>query len=73
MAMNIIILKTSIDNAEKLNAAKSLFERIPEIRKWSVDQEDVDNVLRIEAAETLTELKVMELTSNHGLICQELV
>lgn len=70
--MNVIILKTNINNEQKLNCAQRVFESIPQIKKWSVDQEDVDKVLRIEATKNLVESTIIHLLSMNGLVCQEL-
>lgn len=51
---NILIIKTNIKNKKKVKTIKPIFNNIPCIIKWSVDTEDIDNVLRIETYRELT-------------------
>lgn len=64
--MKLVILRTDIQTDEKVVAVAALFNNNPEIRDWSVDTEDIDNVLRIEANNRLLENDVIELLRTNG-------
>lgn len=44
----------------------------PMIYDWSIDLEDIDKVLRIEAEQTLVEKEVIDLIQDCGYVCEEL-
>ena len=71
--MNILVLKTNIDNAQKLASVNNSFTKIPEINYWSVDMEDIDNVLRIETFGDLLESNIIDLLSEINVYCQDLI
>jgi len=71
--MNVHVLKTNVDNEQKLRVVNALLNDYPEIKRWSVDQEDVDRVLRIEARESLSKSAIAKVLNSKGLICEELV
>ena len=50
----------------------ALFNNHPGITDWSIDTEDIDNVLRIEAAENLNEHDVISLINTRGFYCDAL-
>ena len=52
--MNILIFRTNIKTKKKVKAVKPLFNNHPVITAWSIDIEDIDNVLRIEAQEQVS-------------------
>ena len=70
--MHLIILKTNIQTQSMVNAITPVFDDHPEILSWSVDTEDIDNVLRIESSEDLTEQKVLRLLVQKGYSCEKL-
>ena len=70
--MKILIFKTDIQTKQKVNIVKPLFNKHPSIIVWSVDTEDIDNVLRIEAADDMVEGEVIELVEPTGLHCEVL-
>lgn len=47
--MEVLVLKTNVTSKEKAQALSAVFDNHQLIRKWSVDTEDCDKVLRIEA------------------------
>jgi len=72
--MNILVFKTNIDTNKKFNYVGQILNNIPQIRQWSVDLEDIDKVLRIEAEGVeLTELDVIELLNREYIVCEELI
>ena len=70
--MNLIIVKTDIENDSKVEAVRKLLEQNPEILDWSVDMEDIDKVLRIEAQGKLKEEELIQLLNASGLACESL-
>lgn len=65
--MNLLILKTNIESDSKVKAVSRLLGMNPVILDWSVDTEDIDNVLRVEARGGLKEEELIELLSASGL------
>lgn len=63
------IFKTDIKTPQRIQTLKVLFEHNPFILNWSVDTEDIDNVLRIEALDALKEEDVIRLTKSCGYHC----
>ena len=70
--MKILIFRTDIKTKKKFKAVKPLFNTHPSISNWSIDIEDIDNVLRIEATENLNENDVIHLTKTEGFYCEEM-
>lgn len=70
--MKLLIFKTNIGTKNKLKTVKSLFNNHATIKRWTVDMEDIDNVLRIEAIEPLAERDVIDLINARGLRCEVL-
>ena len=69
--MELIILKTNLNNVTHVNKFKPLFDLHPAIQDWNVDTEDVDKVLRIESAD-LNELDVIQLLTSYGIYSEPL-
>jgi len=70
--MNVIILKTDIATEQRLQAIRPVFDIHIGIKTWSVDIEDIDNVLRIEAKSKLNQNEVIQLVQNCGFACEDL-
>jgi len=70
--MKLLIFKTNIGSQRKLNALKPVFNNHTTIKRWTVDMEDIDKVLRIEAVEPLDEHHVINLIHARGLHCEVL-
>jgi len=69
--MNLLILRTNIDG-QKLNRIAPVLNFHSSIRSWNIDTSDIDNVLRIEAEDTLREQDVIQLVQCYGFVCEEL-
>ena len=65
--MEILIFQTNIETSKKVKQLTPLFDKHSEILKWSVDLEDIDHVLRIEASSSLLEKDVIELVQLQGI------
>jgi hypothetical protein len=70
--MKLVILRTDIKTKKKVKKMKAVFNNHPVISKWSIDIEDIDNVLRIEAAGNLHKDDVKRLVTENGFYCEEL-
>jgi len=70
--MKLLIFKTDIGTKSKLRGVKPVFNNHTTIKKWTVDMEDVDNVLRIEAVEPIDETQVIGLMEQRGFRCEVL-
>jgi cell fate (sporulation/competence/biofilm development) regulator YmcA (YheA/YmcA/DUF963 family) len=71
--MKLIILKTDIKTKKKAKKIKPLLNEHPIITNWSIDLEDIDNVLRIEAEDLLNENDVKRIINENGFYCEDLV
>ena len=67
--MSLIILKTNIDSW-KVPAIEPILDFHSSIESWSIDTEDIDNVLRIEAKDEFGEADAIELVNCFGF-CSE--
>lgn len=70
--MNLLILRTDIENSHNLKFVKPIFDKHVAINSWSIDQEDVDKVLRIEANQDLKNEDVIGLMNSFGFYCEPL-
>jgi hypothetical protein len=70
--MKLLILRTNIKTKKKVKTIKPLFNNHPTIFNWSVDTEDIDNVLRIEAQDNLSENEIIHLVKTCGFYCEAL-
>jgi hypothetical protein len=69
--MEILVLKTNIETND-LPRIKKQFDQLPAIRKWTIDFDDCDHVLRIESlTENVLPIIIENLTAL-GLICTDL-
>lgn len=70
--MKLVILKTNIRSKRKVNRIKPIFNNMPSILNWSIDTQDIDNVLRIEATENLHEVDIIHLIKKYGFYAEAL-
>lgn len=64
--MELLIFQTDIASKKKMKPLEPIFNNHPNIIKWSIDMEDIDNVLRIEASENLLEKDIINLVKTKG-------
>jgi len=69
---SVIIFKTNIETDQDLNKIALLLNTENRIRKWSVDREDIDHVLRIES-EGVDENKIKQKVEYAGFLCEDLI
>ncbi len=70
--MNLLIFKTDIASRRRIRTVRSVFKRYPSITNWSVDLEDIDNVLRIESSSNVNDRDIVTLLATHGFYCEVL-
>ena len=72
MSNNILIYKTNINTIEQLKTIDSILSSKKEIKKWNIDIDDCDKVLRIESTSVEIETTIAQLKTNN-VYCEELV
>lgn len=70
--MEILIFKTDIGTKRKVRAVSPVLNSLPVISRWTVDTDDIDNVLRIEACGKHAEEEIIELIRSFGFQCEDL-
>jgi hypothetical protein len=69
--MEILILKTNIE-LDDLPRLKQLFDKMPSIKKWTIDLDDCDHVLRIESPSENLLPSIIQEVNALGLLCVDL-
>ncbi|WP_420551410.1 hypothetical protein [Tenacibaculum aiptasiae] len=64
--MEPLIFQTNIDSEKKVQSLEPILNKHPDIFKWSIDIEDIDNVLRIEGSENLLEKNIIDLIKSQN-------
>lgn len=72
MKQHVLVLKTNITSKRMLQAIQPVFNSHAAIQRWTIDTQDIDNVLRIEAHANLQEVDVVALMRKYGFECEEL-
>lgn len=67
--MKLLIFKTNIVNESRIKKVNALLAYNPGLMNWSIDMEDRDKVLRIEAEDQVMESDVMEIVNSWGVEC----
>ena len=70
--MHLLIFETDIKSKKKIKSLKPLLNKHSDILKWSIDLEDIDNVLRIEATTNITESDIIDMVRTHGFYIETL-
>jgi hypothetical protein len=70
--MEVLIFRTNISTHQQLVFLGNILTNYPVIARWTVDTEDVDNVLRIEAFNPIGESDIVQILENWGFYCEEL-
>jgi len=71
ITMELLIFKTNIRSLEEKENISNILNEVLYIKKWSVDYQDCDGVLRIEAQEACAN-EVIYLINQAGFVCEEL-
>ena len=70
--MELLIFQTDIKSKKKVKSLKPVLNHHRDIINWSIDLEDIDNVLRIEATSNLLEEEVIDLLKVNGFYIKAL-
>lgn len=70
--MELLILRSTINTAEEVHRFAGRLDNHPAIRRWTVDLDDCDRVLRTEALNALNESDIQHLIRPLGLDCEDL-
>jgi len=70
--MNIFVFKTNIGTKKLVEALKPVFGRQRAISRWSVDIEDIDNVMRVVTRSKLLEVDIIKMVRGLGFECEVL-
>lgn len=68
----LLILKTNINTSKKVRTLEDYFNTKSSILKWSIDLEDIDNVLKIRANKNLSENDIINQIKTLGFDCKDL-
>lgn len=70
--MELLIFKTNIENAQKMRKLGMNFSRLPQIRSWTLDAEDIDKVLKVRIDQPLGQWEVQSIVTSLGFVCEAL-
>ena len=70
--MELLIFQTDIKSKNKVKSIEPILNNHSDILKWTIDLEDIDNVLRIEATTNLLKEEVIDLIKDKGFYIQTL-
>lgn len=68
----VIVMKTNIQSPGEVEQVASSLNQCEAVKKWTVDTDDIDKVLRIEASGHLNEQEVQNLLTSLGFLCEDL-
>ena len=69
--IEVLVFKTNLKFKKDIDLIAPVLTHNRGIIRWNVDQQDIDNVLRIETLQLQTE-DVIGLVTNAGYFCEEL-
>jgi len=69
--MDIHVFKTSINSMELMIELEKKINSTPSIISWSVDIEDIDNVLVVKSND-LNEQDIIDTVESEGFVCEPL-
>ena len=69
--MEVLVFKTNLTDYRKISDVESSLDIHPNIKRWNVDLNDCDNILRIEAND-LSPKEVENILLSAGYYCEEL-
>lgn len=70
--MELFILTTNVKNSDGLKFLSPILNKHPMVNRWSIDLEDRDRVLRIEATREAKEIDMIDLIVASGIKCASL-
>lgn len=69
--MEVFVFKTNINRLNHLEKLKPVINSHKGIYAWSIDMQDIDKVLRVEA-ESSSPTEIISLVNKAGFFCEEL-
>lgn len=69
----ILVFKTNISTVSRYLVIKWMLDHHPDIIRWSLDQNDCDNVLRIVGSSALKEIAIKAQLNDIGYRCERLL
>lgn len=70
--MDILIFKTNLSHRVHINKVQPHIQQIQGIKRWNVDVQDCDHVLRIEAQE-VSPRSIEQVLQSAGYYCEEML
>lgn len=71
LLQQILVFKTNISSPEAAESIGQVFNNRPDIISWSIDQQDIDLVLRV-VSPSLEPKDVIAIVNKEGYACGEL-
>ena len=68
--MNVLIFRTNSRSQSQLVKLNRLLNKLDKIINWTIDLDDIDNVLRIETSEDIQEEDILDLLNSNSLKCE---
>ena len=68
----LLIFRTDIKTKKKVKKVKPFFNNHSDIKSWSIDTDDIDNVLRIEAFEKISDDEIILSLKDQGFYSEVL-
>lgn len=72
MKQEVLVFKTNIKTKRRVKDVSQILDTLPLLTTWSVDTQDVDNVLRIVTTGNVLENEIIELLISQGFYCEAL-
>ena len=69
--MEVLVFRTDIIGKSDSENLGQILKEDSRIKTWNIDQQDIDNVLRIESNE-MRPADVIEMVTRLGYLCEEL-
>ena len=71
MPNTILVFKTNVNTLEQIKKINNILSGQTEIKKWNIDMEDCDKVLRIETSQLGIE-NVLAILKPSDIFCEEM-
>jgi len=69
--MEILVFKTNLTDHTRISRVEVALDIHPNVFKWSVDLQDIDNILRV-VASNISGREVENILQHAGYYCEEL-
>jgi hypothetical protein len=68
----IFVFKTNIKTKKRVKEVSPILDGLPLLTTWSVDTQDIDNVLRVVITGNVQESDIVDLLISQGFYCEAL-